>query len=182
MHVRFTQIKERVTAAPGNSLLAKAVSCAVSVVKADRVQSGAATSHVRWEISISERFVTFLLDCTFGKMILPRLKSSIPAGFCKLNRRWSLFQRSSVFLVSIIFRIRTRKCTKLFTENKAEYFVHTQTVCTRPLLGGEGPGDEASIVPNQQYDVFVLILYISCLSKCIKFTEGKFVLRILSCY
>ena len=23
------------------------------------------------------------------------------------------------------------------------YYVHAQTVCTRPLLGGEGPGDEA---------------------------------------
>ena len=34
MHVRFTQIKERVTAAPGYSLLAKAVSSAVSVAKA----------------------------------------------------------------------------------------------------------------------------------------------------
>ena len=31
-----------------------------------------------------------------------------------------------------------------FTENITEYFVHAQTVCTRPLLGGEGPGDEAN--------------------------------------
>ena len=23
------------------------------------------------------------------------------------------------------------------------YYVHAQTVCTRPLLGGEGPGNEA---------------------------------------
>ena len=66
MHVRSMQIKERVAAAPDNSLLAKAVSCAVSVVKADRVQGGAATNHVRREISISERpflvnrFVTFV--------------------------------------------------------------------------------------------------------------------------
>ena len=30
--------------------------------------------------------------------------------------------------------------------------------------------------------VDVSVLYISCLSKCIKFTERKFVLRILSCY
>ena len=42
---------------------------------------------------------------------------------------------ATVFLVSIIFRIRTRKCTKLFTENITEYFAHAQTVCTRPLLG-----------------------------------------------
>ena len=33
MHVCFTQIKERVAAAPTYSLLAKAVSCTVSVVK-----------------------------------------------------------------------------------------------------------------------------------------------------
>ena len=25
------------------------------------------------------------------------------------------------------------------------YYVHAQTVCTKPLLGGEGPGDEASV-------------------------------------
>ena len=36
-----------------DSLLGKAVSCAVSVVKADRVQGGAATNRVRKEISIS---------------------------------------------------------------------------------------------------------------------------------
>ena len=24
------------------------------------------------------------------------------------------------------------------------YIAHVQTVCTRPLLGGEGPGDEAT--------------------------------------
>ena len=53
MYVCFTHIKERVTTAPGDSLLAKAVSCAISVVKADRVQGGAATNHVRREISIS---------------------------------------------------------------------------------------------------------------------------------
>ena len=43
-------------------------------------------------------------------------------------------QKSSVFLVSIIFHIQTRKCTKLFTENITEY---AKTVCTRPLLRGE---------------------------------------------
>ena len=50
MHVRFKQIKERVTA---DSLLGKAVSCAFSVVKADRVQSGAATNCVQREINMS---------------------------------------------------------------------------------------------------------------------------------
>ena len=29
------------------------------------------------------------------------------------------------------------------------YCVHAQTVCTRPLLGGEGPGDEARIKPDK---------------------------------
>ena len=27
------------------------------------------------------------------------------------------------------------------------YYVHAQTVCTRPLLRGEGPGDEAIVYP-----------------------------------
>ena len=83
------------TAAPGDSLLAKAV---LSVVKADSVQGGGTKSMYEREISIlwlpmtlfGNQIVTFLLDCTFGKMILPRLKSSIPAGFFKLNRLWSL--------------------------------------------------------------------------------------------
>ena len=73
-------------------LLAKAVSRPVSVVKADNVQDVGATNCVRSEIHVSIlwlpmalRFVTFLLDCTFGKMMLPCLKGSIPAGFCKLN-------------------------------------------------------------------------------------------------
>ena len=46
MHVR---IKERLTAALGDSLLAKAVSCAVSVVKTDRVQGGTTKNRVRRE-------------------------------------------------------------------------------------------------------------------------------------
>ena len=33
---------------------------------------------------------------------------------------------------------------EVFTENITEYIAHAQTVCTRPLLGGEGPGDEAT--------------------------------------
>ena len=37
----------------GCLLLAKAVSCAVSVVKADGVQGGAATNHVQRDISVS---------------------------------------------------------------------------------------------------------------------------------
>ena len=44
----------------------------------------------------------------------------------------------------MIFRIRTEKCMKLFTENITYYFAHVQTVCTRSLLRGEGPRDEAS--------------------------------------
>ena len=49
MRIRFTQMKERVTV---DSLLAKAVLCAFSVVKSDHVQGGAATNRVRREISI----------------------------------------------------------------------------------------------------------------------------------
>ena len=50
MHVRFTQI---FTAAPKDSLLANAVSYAISIVKADRVQGGGTTNRVQKEISIS---------------------------------------------------------------------------------------------------------------------------------
>ena len=35
----------------------------------------------------------FCLTVSCGKMILLHLKSSILAGLCKLNCRWSLFQR-----------------------------------------------------------------------------------------
>ena len=75
------QIKERVAAASGYSLLAKAVSCAVSVVEVDHVQGRATTNHVRREISISVAYQrpflvnTFLFDCMFGEMILPHLKN-----------------------------------------------------------------------------------------------------------
>ena len=54
------------------------------------------------------------------------------------------FKESSVFLVSIIFCIRTKKCAKLFTETMTEYFAHAQTVSTRLLLRWEGPRDEAT--------------------------------------
>ena len=53
MHVCFAQIKERVSTTLGDSLLAKAVSCAISVVKANCVQGEAATNRVRREVSIS---------------------------------------------------------------------------------------------------------------------------------
>ena len=53
MHVHFTHIKKRVTAALGNLLPDKAVSCTVSVVKADHIQCGATTNCVQGEISIS---------------------------------------------------------------------------------------------------------------------------------
>ena len=64
----------KVAASPGKSLFGKALSCAVSVLKAGRVQDGAATSCVRREISVfigyeraflGNQFVTFLFECTF---------------------------------------------------------------------------------------------------------------------
>ena len=55
-------MKKRVTV---DSLLAKAVSCAVSVVKFDRVQNGAATNRVRREISISVPALAMRLDVQF---------------------------------------------------------------------------------------------------------------------
>ena len=59
----FVSPKQR-TAALGDSLLAKAVSCPVFVVKADSVQGEGATNRVRREISI-------LYNGPFGKGTLP---------------------------------------------------------------------------------------------------------------
>ena len=53
MHVCFTQIKERVAAASGYSLLPKAIMSAVSVVKTDCVQGEATTNRVRRAMSVS---------------------------------------------------------------------------------------------------------------------------------
>ena len=61
MHVCFTQIKERETAAPGDSLLAKAVLCAVSVAKTDRVQGRPATNCAQRKIGISVAALNGLL-------------------------------------------------------------------------------------------------------------------------
>ena len=47
-------------------------------------------------------------------------------------------------IVSIVSLNVTRTYTKLFTENITKYFAHAQAVCTRPLLGGEGPGNKAT--------------------------------------
>ena len=52
-------------------MFAKALSCAISVLNADHAQDGAATSHVRREISVFVAtegpfwFVTFLFECKF---------------------------------------------------------------------------------------------------------------------
>ena len=90
-NVRFTQIKERVSAAPGDSLLAKALSCAVSVVKADRFKVEPLETmydrNDKYFCGYQRPFLVnrYVFDCTFGQMILPRLKSSILAGFCKVK-------------------------------------------------------------------------------------------------
>ena len=56
-------------ASPGKSLFGKALSCAVSVVKAGHIQDGAAISCVQREIMalLANRFVTFLFECKFGR-------------------------------------------------------------------------------------------------------------------
>ena len=104
---------------------------------------------------------------TLGKMTLSRLKS-IPAGFLSYIVARVYLKESSVFLVSIIFRIRTRKCTKLFTESTPEYFSHVQTVCTRPLLGGEGPGDEANLFSALLLDLLILNPKLPCNIYCMQ--------------
>ena len=74
-------------------------------------------------------------------MILAPLKVSQPGSVHVSHVARVYLKESSVFLVSIMFRIQTRKCTKLFTENVTECFAHAQTVCTRPRLrGGRGLG------------------------------------------
>ena len=45
-HANERESGSEVAASPGDSLFAKALSCAVSVVKADHVQDGAATNRV----------------------------------------------------------------------------------------------------------------------------------------
>ena len=64
----FHTSKERGTADPDDLRFAKALSCAASVVKANRAQCRAATSRVY------ERKVFLWLNCMFGKMILSHLK------------------------------------------------------------------------------------------------------------
>ena len=53
MHIRFTQIKERVAAVLGDSLFAKALLYTVFVVKANHLEDRATTSRVQREVSIS---------------------------------------------------------------------------------------------------------------------------------
>ena len=85
-------------------------------------------------------FVTFLLDCKFGKMILPGLKNSILV-LRVLQVELSLDKESSVFLVSIIFCIWTRMCTKHFTENVTSCANSVYQVSPQR----EGPGDKATL-------------------------------------
>ena len=90
MHIHFTQMSKRVVASLGDSLFVKALSCAVSVVKADRIKTellqvqmeisvSVATNRLLWQIDL----LPFCLTVSFRKMILPRLKTStcIVAGF-----------------------------------------------------------------------------------------------------
>ena len=40
-----------------------------------------------------------------------------------------------------------------FTENVTGYYAHAQTVSTRPLFGGEGPGNEANTAQDTIYRI-----------------------------
>ena len=90
------------------------------------------TSRVQREISVSVATngpfwqIDFYLFCLNGKMILPRLKSSILAGFCKLNRCWS---------VSIIFHMQTR--CKLYDKYNGRFCTCTNRYQASPW-GGRG--------------------------------------------
>ena len=111
-----------------------------AMYKGRYVSVSVATNGPFWLIN---RFFTFLLDCSFGKIILRHLKSSIPAGFCKLNRHWNLFPKKAQqsWLLHIIFHI--------WTMHMHEVFLRKGILCgcvnmsIRSLLRGEGPGDEA---------------------------------------
>ena len=62
VHVRFAQ--DRVAAAPGYLLLPKAVTSAISVVKADHVQGGACTKR---DTEVFLWLLELLLTALFGK-------------------------------------------------------------------------------------------------------------------
>ena len=104
-------------AASGYSLLAKAVTSAVSVVKADHVQGGVCTKRdtevFLWLLVLLLTALFDKLIChlsTFGKMILAPLKSIVARVYLK-KPLYSWFPH-------------TDKCTKLFTKNIPEYFAH----------------------------------------------------------
>ena len=62
MHVLFTQMSNRVLwSGCFSGLFAKALSCSVSVVKANHVRDGATTSRVQREISVVVAIPTGLL-------------------------------------------------------------------------------------------------------------------------
>ena len=96
------------------------------------------------------RFVTFLLDCTFGKMILLCLKSSIPPQFCKLNSRLESSSKKALYSWLVNLPHTDKEVYKAFY---GKIFCAAQTVCTRPLLGGGGggerPGDEVTFAYAQ---------------------------------
>ena len=94
-------------ASPGKSLFGKALSCAVSVVKAGQVQDGATTSCVQRQRSVFMAMnspfwpVDLLPFLSFEEIILPCLKSrKVATGV--------YFKVTFVFLDSIIFHIWTR--------------------------------------------------------------------------
>ena len=66
MHVRFTQMSERVAAFPGNSLFAMTLPCAVSVAKVNCykpcTKGDKCFCGYQWAF-LGNRFVTFLFDC-----------------------------------------------------------------------------------------------------------------------
>ena len=120
------QIKERVAAASGYSLLAKAVTSAVFVVKVDHVQGRACTKRdtevFLWLLVLLLTALFDKLIChlsTFGKMILAPLKSMVARVYLK---------KTSVFLVSAYGQV-----------HEAFYEKYTG-ICTRPLLRGRGGG------------------------------------------
>ena len=86
----------------------------------------------------------FCLRVSFEEMILQR---STLVVFLKSNCRSSQFRRKLVFLVSIIFRIRTREVHEVFYGKYNGIYRACANSVYQASPGG-GPGDEAKAQPS----------------------------------
>ena len=96
-----------------------------------------------WLLSLQWQ-IDYLFDCTVGKMMLLHLKSSLPPGFCMINRHLSLYI-SKKALVHMIFCVWTRYASaQSFLEKISPCFMVTNSEY-QASPHGEGTGDEARL-------------------------------------